>query len=235
MDIETFAYVLRRKWRLVLVCLMAGLVAGIGFSLMQTPMFESTARVFLRTPGWNNVTTADTAETSPYHADEFAQQRARSYARLASSEAVAARVIGNTKIPMDPRDLAANTSVHLIPDTVLLDINVQNRSPSRARELADGVSAELASEIRAIETPRGSLIPTVEPVVISPATTPRTLAEPHVAFNLIIGAAVGLLFGVSLAAASTGLSARQPVTSTTNGNRASTESRSTEPDRSTSR
>ena len=109
------------------------------------------------------------------------------------------RVVEKLGIAMRPEDLAAATSASVRPDTVLIAVRVKSSSSAEAKVLADAVTAELANDIRKLETPSGSLIPVVDPVVTQLAETPMKPAEPNIAIYLVFGASGGFLVGVTAA------------------------------------
>lgn len=201
MDLPAFVATVRRHWQLVTACFVVGLLAGLGLSLAATPMFESTARMFLATPGWNPAAPGADGESSPYRGNEFSRQRALTYVRLATDPDLAGRVVTQLGEHLDPGELAAHTSAHVVPDTVLLEVSVRDSSAVRAQRLAGAVAAELATEIRGMETPSGSLIPTVEPVLTRAPEVAAKPAEPRVWITLLLAATTGLVLGVTVAVA----------------------------------
>ena len=208
MDLRSYVRFLRGSWEWIAALTSIGVVAAMALSLSTTPKFAATSELFLTTPGYSTMGSLSTFNTSPYQADSFSQQRARSYVELATPVDLARRVTDSLDINMRPEDLAAATSASVAPDTVLMNITVKASSSAEAKALADAVTAELANDIRKLETPSGTLIPTVDPVVTQPAGTPTRPVEPNIAIYLIFGATAGFLAGISAAA---WLTRRRPV------------------------
>ncbi len=200
MDLRSYLRFLRGNWEWIAALTSIGVVAAMALSLSTTPKFAATSELFLTTPGYSTMGSLSTFNTSPYQADSFSQQRARSYVELATRVDLARRVTDTLDINMRPEDLAAATSATVAPDTVLMNITVRASSSAEAKALADAVTAELANDIRKLETPSGTLIPTVDPVVTQPAGTPTRPVEPNIAIYLILGATAGFLAGISAAA-----------------------------------
>ncbi|MFD4430703.1 YveK family protein [Nocardia sp. NPDC058497] len=192
----SFLTLLRMRWQLVTTLLLLAILMGVGVTLQTTPRFVSTARVFLATPSWNGAT-RNSAEASPFRGDDFARSRARSYVRMAGDVDLARRVILKLGADRSPEALAGAVTAHLIPDTVLIDVSVADVSAPEAQRLADAVAAELAAQILALETPSGSRIPTVEPVITQTADLPEQPSEPDVWNNLTLAVGLGLLAGVT--------------------------------------
>ncbi|MEZ0050936.1 uncharacterized protein involved in exopolysaccharide biosynthesis [Mycobacterium sp. MAA66] len=199
MDGQSFLQLLRTRWSLVAVGLMLGLIGGTTVALLTPIKFSSTAEVLLRTPGWAAITSGDVADSSPYSANEFAQERAKTYANLLSAPGFSGRLVENSHLQRDPSELSSDLSGRVIPDTVLIEVTATDRTATGAHELATATADELVNEIRALETPAGARIATIDPVLTSPATVPRNASDPDVAFILIIGGAAGFLAGITAA------------------------------------
>lgn len=200
MDARGFIDLLRSRWTVVAVGLMVGLIGGVAVALLTPVRFEATAQVMLRTPGWNAITSGDVADSSPYEADQFAQKRARTYANLVTANGFADRLVMNSRLSRNAGDLSNDLSGRVVPDTVLIEVTAKDPTSNGARQLADAAAAELIDEIRQLETPSGSRIATIEPVLTSPAVAPREASDPNLPFILTIGGSGGFLAGVTASA-----------------------------------
>ncbi|HOZ57046.1 MAG TPA: Wzz/FepE/Etk N-terminal domain-containing protein, partial [Nakamurella multipartita] len=87
MDLREYLRVLRRQWVVVLVGLLLGTAVGVVIILRATPLYSSTARLFVSTPG------SDSANAQMYQGGLFSQQRVTSYADLIKGSTVAERVL----------------------------------------------------------------------------------------------------------------------------------------------
>lgn len=199
MDGRAFLQLLRTRWTTVATCLMLGLIVGTGVALLTPIKFASTAQVLLRTPGWNAITSGDIANASPYQADDYSQERARTYASLVSAPGFAERLHASSRLQRSASDFAGDLTARVVPDTVLLEVTAKDRTATGAQELTTAAAAELVKEIRQLETPDGALVSTVEPVLTSPATAPKDATDPDVAFMVTMGGAFGFLAGVTVA------------------------------------
>jgi capsular polysaccharide biosynthesis protein len=177
-----------------------GVVFAMAAALWTPPRFVATSELFLATPGYSAAGAYSTNDTSPYQADGFSQQRARTYVKLANRTDLARRVIDQLGVDMRPEDLADSISASVHPDTVLIDVAVKSQSPTDAKVLADAVIAELASDIRKLETPAGMRISSVDPVITQPADVPQRPVEPMIWLLLVMGLSVGFLLGITTAA-----------------------------------
>lgn len=200
MDLRTYLHFLRNSWEWIAISTLIGVTVAMAVVLSTTPKFAATSELFLATPGYSATGNLASYETSPYQADVFTQQRARSYVQLASRADLARRVIEKLGLNMRPEDLANATSAAVRPDTVLIKVTVKSSSPIEAKVLADAVTAELANDVRSLEMPSAVVIPTVEPVITQLASTPSRPSEPNIATYLVLGASAGFLAGATAAA-----------------------------------
>lgn len=199
MDGRAFLQLLCRRWTTVAICLMLGLIGGTVTALLTPIRFASTAQVLLRTPGWNAITSGDIANASPYQADDYSQERARTYASLVSAPGFAERLQQSSHLQHSASDFASDLTARVVPDTVLLEVTAKDQTATGAQELATAAAAELVKEIRQLETPDGARVSTVEPVLTSPAMVPKDASDPDVAFVVTLGGIFGFLAGVTVA------------------------------------
>lgn len=199
MDLRSYMRFLRSNWEMLAACTLIGMIAALGLTLCVTPRFAATSQFFLTTPGYSNVGSLSANNRSPYQADLFSQQRARSYVELATRVDLARRVVDKLGLSIRPEDLARATTASVEPDTVLMSVTVESTSPTEARTLANAMTDELVEDIRKLETPSGTLIPTVDPVVIQRAEIPTKPNEPKTAILVIVGGSSGFLIGLSFA------------------------------------
>lgn len=197
MDFRRYLDFLRSQWEWIAIATIAGGVIAMSIALSATPKYAATAELFLSTPGWSSVASTDNADNSPFQADAFSQQRARSYVELAVRPDLAQRVVDKLQLAMSPADLAAATSARVRPDTVLIAVTVKSSSPVDAQNLANAVTVQLADDIRRLETPAGMRIPNVDPVITQLAEAPSEPTDPNIAVYVSLGISLGFLVGVT--------------------------------------
>ena|SRR5215204_54412 len=76
----------RASWWLVSLSLLVGLASALAFILLTTPLYSSSARLFVASSS-----TESTAEAPK--GSQFPEQRIASYARSLSDESLTARVV----------------------------------------------------------------------------------------------------------------------------------------------
>lgn len=192
MEIQDYLKILKARWIIIAVTVVVAILGALGASLLTTPLYESSARMFVSTSGGTSV-----SET--YQGNLFSQQRVASYSELVTSDALAARVLEVLPLDLTPSQLAAKVKASSTPDTVLFDITVTDASPARARDIANAMATELTNQVRELETPEDGGTPSAGVKTFQQADASAAPVSPKTKRNLALGAAVGLLLGIALA------------------------------------
>jgi capsular polysaccharide biosynthesis protein len=184
-----YGRVLRARWRWIMWGVVLALAATTLFLFLWPPMYRSEATVFVRTPG-------DVSRVLD-GGDSYAQGRARTYAALASSTSVAARVIADLGLDLQPEVLSRRIQATSPPGTALIDIAVSAPSAAEAQRTATVLLSEYAATVRTLESVPGSLVPRAELVVVDPPGRPvRVVAwGASIPVVLLCAALIGLLLG----------------------------------------
>ena len=206
MNLRELSNVVRARWFAVALCALLGALGGAGVSMLLPVTYEASARLFTATPNWNDSTSSyqpDSRGQVPNFAfgDEFTQRRVLTYQQLANTPAVASAVIDRLGLQTTPSELEGRLSARAVPDTVLLDVRARDESPELAAAIADAAAEEVAEVIKELEKPFTQVESPVQPVLLEPATVPDGPMSPRIALNILAGATLGLLVGMTYAAA----------------------------------
>jgi capsular exopolysaccharide synthesis family protein len=185
---------LRRGWLLVLVGLLLGSGAASAFVATATPQFQATTQLFVSTPGASGV--ADAVQGS-----QFSQQRVTSYAQLLEGRDLAKAVIARLGLEASADDLMEQIEATAVPETVLLDVTVTDPSPERALAIARVLAREFGARVTRLETPAGASTSPVKVEVVTTPELPDRPSSPDIPRTLAVGSVLGLLLGLSMAAA----------------------------------
>jgi capsular exopolysaccharide synthesis family protein len=190
--IGDYLRIFRRFWWVVV--LFTALGAGIGYatSLLYTPQYESTARLFVTTQSGTSVGDA-------YQNNLFSQERVVSYAGLATSQQVAARAVDQLKVPMSADELRSKITATPMPKTVLLDITARDTDPAAAQPYANAVADQLVQVASELETSRRGGTPAAGAVLVDDANYPTESAGLSLLLRVGLGVAGGLAIGLTLA------------------------------------
>ena len=189
--LASYGGVLRARWRWIMWGVLLALATTTVFLILQPPLYRSEATVFVRTPG-------DVSRVLD-GGDSYAQGRARTYAALAGSTSVSARVIADLGLDLKPETLSKRVTASNPPGTALIEIAVSAPTASEAQRTATVLLSEYAATVHTLESVPGSLVPRAELVVVDPPGPPvRVVAWGAPIPALLLGAA---LIGLVLASA----------------------------------
>lgn len=192
LNLQDFVKVLRARWLTVSVTVAVAVLAAVVFSLLTTPLYQASTRLFVSTNGG-----ATLAET--YQGNRVSQDRVLSYANLITGETLAQRTIDKLGLDATAGELSAKVSANAKLDTVLIDVSVLDESPVRARDIANALSDEFVVMVRELETPDNGAPPSARVVVEQRASIPARPVVPKTARNIAAGFALGLALGLALA------------------------------------
>jgi capsular exopolysaccharide synthesis family protein len=191
MDLRDYLRVLRRHWLLITICFVAALGASGLVTSRMIPEYASSSRIFIST----NNSSSDQA----YQNGLFSTQRVASYADLVTGKDMAADVIKDLGLDMDPTALAGKVTAQAVPETVLLTIAVTDADPDTAQLLTRTYGEQLALLVSDLETPPGGSKPVLKATTVDSATLPTAAVSPNWTRNLGLAGVLGLLLGFGLA------------------------------------
>ena len=150
MELKQYVRLFRAHWLLILAIVVVCVGAAAAFAWTRTPVYAARSQLFVSTSG----VPADLSQT--YEGGLFTQQRVLSYAQIVSSPAVVKAAIAQLGLRDSVRKLQGEISASVPTDTVLINVTVKDRSPRRAKAIADAVSYQFASFVNRLETGRVS-------------------------------------------------------------------------------
>lgn len=192
-ELRDYIRILRKSWILITVMTLLGIAAAATYSLLQTPQYSATSKVFVSTQSGGTV--SDLAQ-----GNTFTTQRVQTYADLVSTPAVLLPVIAELGLDADAGVLGRSISSSAPESTSLIEITVVGPDPVLASEIANSASESLTSVVDNLERPleEGSVSP-VKLTLVQQASVPNSPVSPNVPINIILGFLVGLALGVGLA------------------------------------
>jgi polysaccharide biosynthesis transport protein len=202
MDLNQYARVLRTHWVLIVLTVLACTGSAALLAWTRTPMYAGHAQLFVSTSG----APADLSQT--YQGGLFVQQRVESYARIVSSPPVAEAVSKQLGLAESVPQLQAKIHASVPEDTVLINVTAEDRSPRRAKAIADAVGERFSAFVNTLETPQGQRQSPVKVTVTSRAEVPTHPVSPKKALSLVLGGLLGLILGIGGAVLREALSRR---------------------------
>ncbi len=194
MSLHAFIHTLRTRWIAVCITALVGVISAVGLTLFTTPLYQASTRLFVST-------TVGASASDLYQGNRLSQERVVSYIQLLMGETLAQRTIDKLELSMSAEDLKENVQASAKLDTVLIDVDVVDESPVRARDIANALSDEFVVMVRELETPRPGAEPDARVVVEQRASIPNEPVEPKPVRNIAFGLLLGVSLGIALAMA----------------------------------
>jgi capsular exopolysaccharide synthesis family protein len=202
-ELRDYIRILRSSWVLIVALTLVGVAAAAGYSLLQTPQYSSSAKVFVSTSNGSTVSELQQGNT-------FTQQRVKTYSDLVTTPIVLLPVINELQLDTTGEALAKQISASAPLDTTLIEITAVNSDPALAADLATAVSQSLTQVVSNIESTEAAApaaegeaaTTTPSPVrltLVQHAAVPQSPMSPNVPLNIVLGALVGLALGVGAA------------------------------------
>lgn len=190
MDPQQYLAALRKRWIVILLLTLAGLVAGFGYGASQQPGYEATSGVLL------SASTATTTQEQLQGAT-FAQDVVPSYVSLATQPIVLQPVIDQLGLDTNAADLAKHVTAAVATNTVIINITASDPSPVRAAAIANAVADSLTTVAKQLSSDGKDTSIVMHRTAV--ATTPVAPSSPNKPFLLVTGGGLGLLIGLAYA------------------------------------
>lgn len=182
----------RRRTPLILVALILGALVPTIMAVSSPTEYRAETRLFVATSAQDVL--------SANQGDLAAQSRIKTYAAMATGPELMGRAAARSGEPISAGELAGRVTVATTPGTVLLDISATAESPTVAAKYSQAVADELVSLVAAAEKPLRSGQPSLGLLVLQPGAAGVEEVPMISPLNVGIGAAIGLVAGISVAA-----------------------------------
>ena len=190
MELKDYSIVLRRRWRTIGACVVIVLAIAAALTWSATPLYSSTARLFISTSSSSNSGAAYTGEL-------FASMRAASYADLIQSTELRERVAPS--LAEAGVESSGSVTANVVPETVILEITATATDPEQARVVAQAYAEGLSELVVDLEPPSGNRDALIEATIVDDAQASTSPVSPQPVRNLALGAILGLLLGLGVA------------------------------------
>ena len=195
MSLEDLLRILRARWVTATITALATISGAVVYSLLQTPQYEASTRLFVSATAATNVDSANEL----LQGSRYSQDRVLSYTQLIMGETLAMRTIDRLNLDISASTLKARVTAKSKSNTVLIDVSVLDQSPVRARDIANALSDEFVVMARELETPSPGARPEARVVVEQRASISENPVVPKKTRNLALGIALGGMLGLGIA------------------------------------
>lgn len=185
-------HVLRRRWVSVVLVTLVALLGGLAYVLTAPVTYQASASAFF------SLTTGNSADDL-VQGSTYTQNEVASFAELATSPAVLQPVIDGMGLKTTPSALAQEVQTSVPVGTVIVEVTVTDRSPTRSAQLANEIIRSLSTVVVAIAPKDDAGSSTVSATTVSPAQVPRGPSSPNVPLDLAVALVAGLVVGFGVA------------------------------------
>lgn len=190
MELTDYLRIVRKHWGGIIAITLLGTVVALSYSLLQTPQYSASTRVFVSTQSGD--TSAELAQGNTY-----TLSRVKTYAQMATSERVLGGVVDALDLEVEPYDLAHQVSATTIAETTIIEITGTSTDPVLAADIANETAASLAVTVDSVESVGGQPSP-VQLTTIQTARVPDSPVRPRTILNLALGTIAGLVVALGL-------------------------------------
>ena len=190
MQLKDYVAILRRRW-LLIVILVVACTAGAGYaSERQTPTYSTTAQLIVN--GSSSLSASDELATR-----QLADERAVAFAQIASTGPALQAALQLAQQVAGPFSATGGPSASASASgkDPFLYVRVTDTDPRRAEAVANAYVKILPGTIQKLE--QGTTATPEEIAVVSPAGLPS--ATKHLKRNLAVGIAIGIVLGIAVA------------------------------------
>ena len=161
----------KRAWVIILAAVLGCLGAGAYSRLILTPVYTSTAMIYVLSKETTLTSLADL---------QIGSQLTKDYSVMITSRPVLEQVIKNQGLNMTYGQLKARIRISNPADTRILNMTVSDTDPVRAKAIADEVANASSDYI-------GDIMEMVPPKIIEQGVVPAAPASPSIKKNAALG------------------------------------------------
>ncbi|MBZ5733285.1 polysaccharide biosynthesis tyrosine autokinase [Nocardioides sp. TRM66260-LWL] len=188
-----FLRLLRVRWTWLVASVLLGVGVAAGVTYFMTPSYRASSQLFVAIGNSQNNSSRTTALTI------YLNSRIKSYPGLISSPLVLEPVIKKLGLQTTPEALADKISASVGDGTYLMDVTVDDDSPTLAAEIANEASKQLITVIENLDASGSSSDAPVKLSIVKPAATPTSPRTPEPFLNIALGLVGGLGLGIAAA------------------------------------
>src|SRR4051812_18387530 len=194
MELIDYVRIVRRRWALILVVLIACVAGSYGATALQTKKYAASSKLVVA--GSSSVSAVDEISRR-----QLAIQRATAFAQIASTAPAVQAALDYAQTQAGPFSGPGGPSVSASASGTdpFISIHVTDRDPKRAQAVANAYVTVLPGVINELE--KAKAVTPEELSTLTAAGLPGSPYTPRPMRNLAIGLALGLVLGFGLALA----------------------------------
>lgn len=194
MEFRDYVRAIRKGWVFIVVFTLLGVAAAAALSIVRTPEYQSTAKVF--------VSVQDTSSLSELTiGNNFLRTQVQSYADVATTPIVLQPVIDSLGLDTTTGELSRRITTTSPSDTVIVEITASDKEPVQAAKIANAVATSFEKAVTDLVPTNAEGVTPVKITVLQSAAIPGSPSSPNVPLFIVVGLLVGLVIGIGLAIA----------------------------------
>jgi capsular polysaccharide biosynthesis protein len=186
---ELFEIVLKRKWLIIIITLLAMVIGSVYSIYMVTPMYKSDTTLMVN--GSKGLSAGDIAASFDLGSINLSQKLVVTYGEIVKSRIVMEQVIDRLDLNLSYTELLRKTTSQQVGSTEILRISVEDQNPDQAALIANTISDVFIKEVMRIL--KVNNVETID--VAIPAMNPFNIKT---TLNIAIATVLGLMLSVFL-------------------------------------
>ncbi len=185
---DRLAVIRKHVWLVVAAVLLCA-SASLAMSLAVTPVYRAEAELLV-------LAKTDPADgtSSAYEGALLSQQLVKSFAQVLESRPTVEAALRADPEPVGAAVLQRRVRAEPVPETLLIELGVEDTDRARAQRLAGAVAHAFIARVPTLQS--GS---TVRVSLVEPPQRPGLPVKPRIPLNVVLGLALGLGLGLGLA------------------------------------
>ncbi len=189
-DLRDFINIIKKRlWLIILITVLCASISGIISLFVLDKVYQASTTLMV------SKTREDQPGNLQYNDILMNQKLVKTYTEIVRSDRVLEKVIDKLGLDLDSDEMRDKISVSSVADTEIIQIDVEDKDPKIATELANTVAVIFMGEI-------GNIMKMDNVQFIDQAKVPIDHVKPRAKLNVAIAAILGLMisiFGVFLA------------------------------------
>lgn len=208
MSLRELIFFLRSNAIYFLISVFLGILGAYQINVSTVVEYTAESTIFIATPAALNAGAAvntsggNDAINGLAVGSSFSLQRVTSYASIIKQSETLEMVIKELALPYDVGTLSNKITTTVLPETVLIKIEVKDHDPVLAAKIANTVADEFAVTAQSLEiSGLAAVIGSQEPVKITTvqtASTPTIPTSPKKTRNYFLGMVAGMIFALGM-------------------------------------
>ncbi len=183
--VKILEIILKLWWFVLIFAIIVGLVAFSISSFLMTPMYTSTAKVYVdgsQRPAGEGTTISDLTTNT---------RLLSTYIEILCTDRFLGTVAGESNYNTSAAEIKGNITMNAANETEILEIKYADTSPERARDILQQLLNNAQKEIPAVMN--GCQVK-----VLDNASLPKSTSSPNIKQNTFIGIFIGIVLGIAV-------------------------------------